>query len=101
MIMLSIRLSKETESRLSDLSARTHRSKSFYAKEAIERFLNDDENFYELICSYEESLRKKGKKYLLQEAHRQSLLASNHEGSEEEEDEKTWEENADTTGWQD
>lgn len=94
--MLSIRLSKETESRLSDLSARTHRPKSFYAKEAIERYLNDEENYYDLLSSYEDNLRKKGKKYLFEEAQRQSLLAKKHE-----EDEKAWEENIDTTGWQD
>lgn len=96
--MLSVRLSKETESRLSDLSSRTHRPKTFYVKEAIEKYLNDEENYYFLISSYEESLRKKGKKYLLEEAKRQSLLASQSEANE---DEKLWEETIDDTGWQD
>ena len=33
----SIRIPEETQRRLDDLAARTHRSRSFYLREAIER----------------------------------------------------------------
>ena len=39
--MLAIRLPEEIEQRLADLAARTGRSKSFYAREAILEHLED------------------------------------------------------------
>lgn len=65
--MLSVRLSKETEDRLSALSARTHRPKSHYVKEAIEKYLEDEEDYALLISSYEKHLREGGKAYSLEE----------------------------------
>ena len=44
--MLAVRLSRETEQRLDALAARTGRTKTFYAREAIEAHLDDLEDFY-------------------------------------------------------
>lgn len=44
--MLAVRLDKETEARLEALAARTGRTKTFYAREAIEAHLDDLEDFY-------------------------------------------------------
>lgn len=44
--MLAVRLDAETEKRLEDLAARTGRTKTFYAREAIETHLEDLEDFY-------------------------------------------------------
>jgi RHH-type rel operon transcriptional repressor/antitoxin RelB len=63
--MLSIRLPKETEDRLSALSARTHRSKSYFIKAALERYLEDEEDYSILISAYEEHLRTGGKAHSL------------------------------------
>lgn len=52
--MLAIRLDEATERRLEALAARTGRTKTFYAREAIEAHLDDLEDFY----LAEERLRK-------------------------------------------
>lgn len=39
--MLAVRLDKETEARLAELAKNTKRSKSFYAKEAIQHYLDE------------------------------------------------------------
>lgn len=44
--MLAVRLSSDTERRLDALAARTGRTKTFYAREAIEAHLDDLEDFY-------------------------------------------------------
>ena len=44
--MLAVRLSDETERRLEALAGRTGRTKTFYAREAIEAHLDDLEDFY-------------------------------------------------------
>lgn len=44
--MLAIRLDDELERRLETLAARTGRTKTFYAREAIEAHLEDLEDFY-------------------------------------------------------
>ncbi|NBT85998.1 MAG: ribbon-helix-helix protein, CopG family [Alphaproteobacteria bacterium] len=59
--MLSIRLSKDLEGRLSALSERTHRSKSFFVKKALEKFLEDEEEYQIAMEAYEAYLRS-GKK---------------------------------------
>ena len=45
-MMLAVRLSEQTEGRLEALAARTGRSKTFYARAAIEAHLDDLEDFY-------------------------------------------------------
>ena len=44
--MLAVRLSSEIERRLDALAARTGRSKTVFAREAIETHLEDLEDFY-------------------------------------------------------
>jgi RHH-type transcriptional regulator, rel operon repressor / antitoxin RelB len=44
--MLAVRLDKDIEMRLERLAARTGRTKTFYAREAIEAHLDDLEDFY-------------------------------------------------------
>ena len=44
--MLAVRVSTDTERRLEALAARTGRTKTFYAREAIEAHLDDLEDFY-------------------------------------------------------
>jgi RHH-type rel operon transcriptional repressor/antitoxin RelB len=52
--MLAVRLSSEIERRLDALAARTGRSKTVFAREAIETHIEDLEDFY----LAEERLRK-------------------------------------------
>ena len=47
--MLAVRLPKDLEDRLNKLAASTHRSKSFYMKEALESYLEE----YEKDCNYQ------------------------------------------------
>lgn len=44
--MLAVRIDAETERRLEALAARTGRTKTFYAREAILAHLDDLEDFY-------------------------------------------------------
>lgn len=44
--MLAIRLPEELERRLAELARRTGRTKTFYAREAIEVHLEDLEDYY-------------------------------------------------------
>ena len=44
--MLAVRLDAEMERRLEELAARTGRTKTFYAREAIGAHLDDLEDFY-------------------------------------------------------
>ncbi len=44
--MLSLRLSNDIESRLNQLAETTGRTKTFYAKEAILKYLDDMEDTY-------------------------------------------------------
>jgi len=44
--MLAVRIDTETEKRLEALAARTGRTKTFYAREAILAHLDDLEDFY-------------------------------------------------------
>ena len=46
MNMTSVRLTKETENRLTTLSNLTKRPKSFYIKESLEKYLDDLEDIY-------------------------------------------------------
>ena len=44
--MLAIRLSKEMESRMDRLAKRTGRTKTFYARQALEEHIGDLEDLY-------------------------------------------------------
>ena len=52
--MLTIRLSADMEQRLNTLAAATHRPKSFYVREALERSLEDIEDAYLAEAAYEQ-----------------------------------------------
>lgn len=65
--MLSVKLSKKVEHRLIDLSAKTHRSKSYYVEKALEQFLNDQEDYLLALARLEE----KGPNISLEEAKKQ------------------------------
>jgi len=45
--MLAVRIPKELEQRLTELARSTHRSKSFYVREAIAAYLEDFEDTVE------------------------------------------------------
>ena len=45
--MLSVRLDDSTEKFLETLASETHRSKSFFVKEALKNYMEDMEDFYE------------------------------------------------------
>ena len=61
--MLAIRLPKEIEARLTDLAARTGRTKTFYAKEAILEHIDEIENKY--LATHR--LENPGKRWTLDE----------------------------------
>jgi len=62
-IMLSIRLSEEIENRLAALAAKTGRTKTYYAKEAILEHLDEMEDRYLALSR----LEKPGKRFSLDE----------------------------------
>jgi RHH-type rel operon transcriptional repressor/antitoxin RelB len=71
--MMTIRLPENMEKRLSQLAKETHRTKSYYVKQAIEEFLDEREDYLlalaamerfekgeEKAISFEEILKKYG-----------------------------------------
>jgi len=64
--MLAIRLPEEIEKRLTDLAAKTGRTKTFYAKEAILEHLDEIEDRYLAIYR----LENPGKRWTLDELER-------------------------------
>ncbi len=65
--MLAIRLDAETEKRLTLLAKRTGRTKTFYAREAILKHLQDMEDIYLAT----ERLRRPAKTYSAREVKRE------------------------------
>lgn len=61
--MLAIRLPEEIETRLAALAARTGRTKTFYAKEAILEYIDEMEDKYIAISR----LENPGKRWTLDE----------------------------------
>ncbi|MDA7888086.1 TraY domain-containing protein [Akkermansiaceae bacterium] len=55
--MLAIRLKPEMEERLAKLAKKTGRTKTFYAREAIEQHLEELEDYYLAAQSLEKSKR--------------------------------------------
>ncbi len=53
--MLGVRLPDDLDKRLGMLAKSTHRTKSYYVKEAIETYLDEYEQMYQAISQYEES----------------------------------------------
>jgi RHH-type rel operon transcriptional repressor/antitoxin RelB len=56
--MLSLRLSNNIESRLDELAETTGRTKSFYAKEAIVKYLDEMEDTYIAINRLEKPAKR-------------------------------------------
>lgn len=54
--MLALRLPKELEQRLVVLAQKTGRTKSYYAKKAIEEFLEDREDYYLAVERLQENM---------------------------------------------
>lgn len=65
--MLSVRLSERVEHRLSKLSDKTKRSKSYYVEYALEKFLDEQEDYLLALARLEE----KGPNITLEEAKKQ------------------------------
>lgn len=55
--MLSIRLDKSLEKRLAHLALKTGRSKSYYAKKALEEYMEDKEDYLLALRALEEGGR--------------------------------------------
>ena len=51
---IALRLSTELDKRLTALSKKTHRSKSYYAREALERYIDDMEDTYLALAVLED-----------------------------------------------
>jgi RHH-type rel operon transcriptional repressor/antitoxin RelB len=67
--MLSLKLPEELENRLKDLAIKTKRSKSFYIREALQQYLEDNEDGYLAL----ERLNDKNAEYLSHEEARKYL----------------------------
>ena len=57
--MLALRLPADLEARLEALAAKTGRTKSFYAREAIAEYIDDLEDLY--LAQKRQALRERGK----------------------------------------
>jgi len=68
--MLSVRVPKELEARLDHMAAKTNRSRSYFVKKALERYLEDEEDYADAVAAYEEHIRSGGKGYTGEEIRR-------------------------------
>jgi RHH-type rel operon transcriptional repressor/antitoxin RelB len=73
--MLAIRLPKEIEDRLANLAKLTGRTKTFYAREAILRHLDDLEDLYLAEQRYIDLKAGRSRTYSLEEVERHLGLA--------------------------
>jgi len=73
--MLSVRLPKDLENRLTNLAKATKRPKSFYVREALERSIEDIEDAYLAESAYEEFLKSGEKTIPVEEVERTLDLA--------------------------
>ena len=69
--MLAIRLDSKTEERLARLAKKTGRTKTFYAREAIEEYIQDMEDYYLAV----DAIREPGRTYSAEEAKRELGLS--------------------------
>jgi RHH-type rel operon transcriptional repressor/antitoxin RelB len=72
---LALRLPPEIEIRLDDLAARTGRTKSFYARQAILEHLDDLEDLYLAEKAYADMLAGKTRSFTLEEVEAELGLA--------------------------
>jgi RHH-type rel operon transcriptional repressor/antitoxin RelB len=75
--MLNVRLGTQLENRLDILSKETGRTKTYYVKEALERYIQDAEDIYIAESRLEEIKIGKGQTYTLKQA-REQLNANNN-----------------------
>jgi RHH-type transcriptional regulator, rel operon repressor / antitoxin RelB len=75
--MLTVRLSESTEQRLNKLAEETHRPKSFYVREAIERSLDEIEDIYLAQIRIESLRAGQSKTYTLEEVEKELGLEDN------------------------
>lgn len=52
--MIAVRLPKELEAQLERVAKKTHRSKSYYIRKALEQFLEDREDYLLAVARLEE-----------------------------------------------
>jgi RHH-type transcriptional regulator, rel operon repressor / antitoxin RelB len=69
--MLAIRLSPDIEKRLDELSKKTGRTKTYYAREAIVEYIEDLEDYYLATVR----LENPGKRWTLEEVEKELGLA--------------------------
>lgn len=74
---LAIRLEPDLEQRLENLSKKTHRSKSFYAREAIAHYIEELEDYYLAVTILKEPM----KIYSLEEVEKMCGLEDNIHGN--------------------
>ena len=55
--MISVRLPKEMEERITNLAKSTKRTKSFFIKEALTNYLEDMEDYYDVLKRKKEKER--------------------------------------------
>ena len=65
--MLSVRLNPELEKRLQEFIHKSHRSKSSCVQQALEEFLEDQEDYLEALAVLERIKRGEEKVYSLEE----------------------------------
>jgi len=65
--MLCARIPEALDMRLNALTEKTHRSKGYLVRKAIEQYLEDAEDLADAIVSYEEHLKSGKKGYSLEE----------------------------------
>jgi RHH-type transcriptional regulator, rel operon repressor / antitoxin RelB len=65
--MLAIRLSPDIEKRLEELSKRTGRTKTYYAREAIVEYLDDLEDYYLAM----DRLKNPGRRWTMEEVEKE------------------------------
>jgi RHH-type transcriptional regulator, rel operon repressor / antitoxin RelB len=65
--MLAIRLPKDIEARLTDLAAKTGRTKTYYAREAILEYIDDLEDIYLVL----DRIKKPGRRMTMEEVEKE------------------------------
>lgn len=64
---ISVRFSEDIEQRLSHLAKETHRTKTYYIQQAVQDFLEDQEDYYLALAVKERIDSGKEKLYSLEE----------------------------------
>ena len=75
--MLNVRVGSELEDRLNNLAKETGRTKTYYVKEALEKYINDAEDIYLAESRLEDIAMGKSETYTLQQAKEQLDESSN------------------------